>query len=125
MRALLKHLKDGKLRVIKKKVRGKVEVKAVMADQAFVTCENKRRHVDECTARAAAMDSITRPGSNVQRLWIYRCPVCNGWHLTRNNQANARLVTADEPVHSSKNYHNAVDTKHHIADNHTSSSHRS
>lgn len=59
-----------------------------------MTCANKRRHPDEHTARSIAMDAITRYGTaNV--LYVYRCPECHGWHLTRNKQGAA--VTATNP----------------------------
>jgi hypothetical protein len=118
VRHLLRGLKSGKLRIIKKKVRGKLEVQKVLADQAVVNCDHKRRHADECQARAAAMDRLSMPSVDVDRLWIYRCPVCNGWHLTSKHRSAATLVTQDNPVHTKKNYHNAVDTVNHIADNH-------
>lgn len=59
------------------------------------TCANKRRYPCELTARAAAMDSIERNG-NAKVLGVYRCPYCNGWHLTR--QVGAYAVTSADPV---------------------------
>lgn len=63
------------------------------------TCRNKRRHPDDPTARAAAMRAMEQHGE-AKRLWVYRCPQCNGWHLTSSNQGVGSLVTADNPVHT-------------------------
>jgi len=59
------------------------------------TCASKRRYPCELTARAAAMDSIERNG-NAKVLGVYRCPYCNGWHLTR--QVGDYAVTSADPV---------------------------
>jgi hypothetical protein len=64
-----------------------------------VTCQSKRRHPDEITARAAAMRAIQYRGQ-VNKLWVYPCPECRGWHLTKKNNGLGALVTADNPVHS-------------------------
>lgn len=61
------------------------------------TCSNKRRHPDELTARACAMHAITKY-KNTNELWVYRCPTCLGWHLTRCKKHNAMKVTATNPV---------------------------
>jgi hypothetical protein len=36
---------------------------------------------------------------NAKVLYIYRCPECRGWHLTRRNNGVLVKVTADNPVH--------------------------
>jgi hypothetical protein len=41
------------------------------------------------------MDSIERNG-NAKVLGVYRCPYCNGWHLTR--QVGDYAVTSTDPV---------------------------
>ena len=49
------------------------------------TCARKRRHSDEITARAFALTAIDA-GWNKNKpecLYVYKCPVCRGWHLTR------------------------------------------
>ena len=45
-------------------------------------CESKVRHPDELVARAAAAHRIAA-NRNADRLYVYRCTVCRGWHLTR------------------------------------------
>lgn len=64
---------------------------------AHVTCRKKRRYPDELTARAAAMWSISQ--SETERLWVYACELCKGWHLTSRPNGRRRLVTEDNPVH--------------------------
>jgi hypothetical protein len=61
-------------------------------------CQKKHRHPDELTARAAAMDAIQRHG-NTDKLFVYRCEHCKGWHLTRFPVGLHKMVTADNPVH--------------------------
>jgi hypothetical protein len=63
-----------------------------------LTCRRKKRHPDEFTARAAAMSAIEQH-DNAKVLYIYRCPECRGWHLTRRNNGVLVKVTADNPVH--------------------------
>lgn len=41
------------------------------------------------------MESIEYNG-NAKVLGVYRCPYCNGWHLTR--QVGAYAVTSADPV---------------------------
>lgn len=60
-----------------------------------LTCRKKRRHADELTARAAAMSHIERGLADVGELYVYQCPECAGWHLTKSRQRAA--VTADDP----------------------------
>jgi hypothetical protein len=64
-------------------------------------CQKKRRHPDELTARAAAMDAIQR-NRNADKLFVYPCQHCRGWHLTRFPIGEGRMVTADNPVHGRK-----------------------
>lgn len=63
------------------------------------TCSGKRRFSDEVEARAAGMVSLREwPGQ--ARLFIYPCPHCHGWHLTKSNNGVSRMVTLDEPVYA-------------------------
>lgn len=66
--------------------------------QVVLNCAKKTRWPDEMSSRAGAMSSIERFGG-VDRLWIYRCPFCRGWHLSRNNAGRKWMVTKDNPVH--------------------------
>jgi hypothetical protein len=50
-----------------------------------LACKQKHRYSDEITARAAAMDSIQKY-KNVEKLYVYNCPVCSGWHLTKTGK---------------------------------------
>lgn len=52
------------------------------------SCLRKHRHPDEITARAAAMDAIQKY-HNVEKLHVYHCPVCSGWHLSKKGQDTA------------------------------------
>ncbi len=60
------------------------------------SCKKKHRHPDEITARAAAMDSIQKH-HNVDVLYVYNCPVCSGWHLTKSSKDHTIKVTEDNP----------------------------
>ena len=57
-------------------------------------CINKMRFADEFAARAHAMRVLTGHRSRAN-LWVYRCPECNGWHLTKRDRGTRQLVTAD------------------------------
>ena len=58
-------------------------------------CTGKHRWSDEMSARAGAMHSIEQYGQ-VEKLWVYRCPHCSGWHLTKIRQAGQEPVTLKE-----------------------------
>lgn len=47
----------------------------------FSMCGKKRRYPDELTARAAGQYLEAQEGGGL-KLWVYRCPVCQGHHLT-------------------------------------------
>lgn len=54
-------------------------------------CSSKQRSVSEVEARANALLSIeTR--RDTDRLWVYRCTHCFGWHLTSLNRGKRFLV---------------------------------
>lgn len=59
-----------------------------------VSCKQKHRHPDEATARAAAMGAIQKY-HNVEKLHVYNCPVCSGWHLSKKGDDIA--VTEEDP----------------------------
>ena len=42
-------------------------------------CESKSRYASRAEAKAA-IDACQRHGAPA--LYVYRCPYCNGWHLT-------------------------------------------
>lgn len=64
---------------------------------AVRTCVNKRRYTDEPQARAAGLAAIEN-NRNASRLFVYRCPVCRGWHLTRAAQAGQASISEDDPI---------------------------
>lgn len=61
-------------------------------------CRKKRYYTDEIAARAGALLALSE-WADTQRLWVYECKKCPGWHLTSVNQGQRWLVTAGEPVH--------------------------
>lgn len=61
-------------------------------------CLKKRRFPDEYVARAVAQETLGDPASDVDHLFVYRCPNCRGWHLTHKNHGEkAAAVTATDP----------------------------
>lgn len=56
-------------------------------------CTGKHRWPDEFTARAGAAHAIKAFGK-VSALYVYRCPHCRGWHLTRTKQYGQEPVRA-------------------------------
>jgi hypothetical protein len=60
-------------------------------------CCGERRFSDEPEARAAAMVSLEeRPGQ--ERLFVYLCQHCDGWHLTRKHNGRRYMVVVDARV---------------------------
>lgn len=55
------------------------------------TCKNKRRFVSEVEARAGALVSVDER-RDTDRLWVYLCAECAGWHLTSSAHSNRWLV---------------------------------
>jgi hypothetical protein len=47
------------------------------------SCESKKRYADEYAARAAGCRHMV---GGAQQLFIYKCKLCRGWHLTRRGQ---------------------------------------
>jgi hypothetical protein len=74
-------------------------VSAPPLKKTVANCLKKRRFTDEIAARAAAMVALKEAGLELRRgLWVYRCPECQGWHLTRNCQGwRSAKVTPDDP----------------------------
>jgi hypothetical protein len=76
-----------------------LEKKAKISYQKRVeSCKKKHRHPDELTARAAAMSSI-QTHHNVEKLHVYHCPVCSGWHLTKKGSDIDVAITEQNPFH--------------------------
>lgn len=57
------------------------------------TCEKKRRYPDEPSARAMA--ACQAKFKEEGKLYVYRCKVCSGWHLTK--RPNGTPATAADP----------------------------
>ena len=78
--------------------------------QIKVNCANKKRRPDEITARAAAMmqlkkiredyallsDEMRRKHEMKRVMYVYRCRLCDGWHLSSKGKPQWR-VTEDDP----------------------------
>ena len=54
-------------------------------------CIGKQRWADEMAARAGAIYAI-ETFRKADKLWVYRCPHCYGWHLTRTRQVGQEPV---------------------------------
>lgn len=92
----VKKMRDQPRNKSKRGTRGaKPSVMADASPRALLVCSSKHRHADEATARSAAMTAIELY-KKVDRLHVYKCPVCHGWHLTR--KPNGMAVTASDPV---------------------------
>jgi hypothetical protein len=47
-------------------------------------CTSKMRYSDEYAARGSAQFALNTSRANpLGRLWVYQCPVCRGWHMTK------------------------------------------
>lgn len=58
-------------------------------------CASKRRYDSEKDAKHGAMACL---GTRLQKLWVYPCKACGGWHLTshpQNRRYRVRLSDAD------------------------------
>lgn len=53
-------------------------------------CERKRRFELKVKAQVAAIGLMNSPRKTIRAkvpLFVYSCPVCGGWHLTKNRNA--------------------------------------
>lgn len=57
------------------------------------TCDKKRRYPDEPLARAMA--AMRANATEQGKLYVYRCKVCSGWHLTK--RPNGTPATSADP----------------------------
>lgn len=79
-------MRDGNIWRSRKKPRRYVEDRG---------CKQKDRFSDEPQARAAALYAIENPrraNEPIDRLWVYRCPHCFGWHMTSKPHERRWLV---------------------------------
>lgn len=65
-------------------------------EKSIIVCQRKRRYPDEISARVFAMNSIQQTDETLS-LYVYRCNVCAGWHLTRFHVGVP--VTANDPFY--------------------------
>lgn len=68
------------------------KVSGLTQHQRTRMCLGKRRWSDELTAVAGAIH-VLEIEPNLTRLFVYRCPNCCGWHLTRRPQPNQQPIT--------------------------------
>lgn len=50
------------------------------------SCRSKLRYCDDMTARAAGqlyMEHAEKAGKPRRQLYVYKCPLCRGWHLSK------------------------------------------
>ena len=50
-------------------------------------CESKNRYPDEYVARGVGQEMSMRKKID---LYVYQCPHCRGWHLTKHPQSDRR-----------------------------------
>lgn len=55
-------------------------------------CSGKNRWADELSAVAGAIHSLERHKDSPE-LYVYHCPECKGWHLTKRPQAGQQPIT--------------------------------
>lgn len=73
--------------------------KARTPDERTRMCARKVRFPDEYVARARAAQLIEQGRADKPRLFVYRCPVCRGWHMTGAYQLNKdALAVTDEDM---------------------------
>jgi hypothetical protein len=61
-------------------------------------CLRKKRYPDQMLARIGALTVLESGQSSVPKLWVYRCPNCSGWHLTKNEWGGPNRRKALAPV---------------------------
>jgi hypothetical protein len=62
------------------------------------SCQKKKAYGSESTARLAGYESILRNGSDVDELWVYRCPYCFDWHITSKNSKIIGTQVQSTPI---------------------------
>lgn len=71
------------------------KVHGLTAEQWERRCTGKRRWSDEMTARAAALHAL-ETYRNTDKLWVYQCPHCKCWHLTKQKGWNEPVTIQKE-----------------------------
>lgn len=63
-------------------------------------CLSKRRFPDEYVARAAIQSGMQNGSISTDKLYVYQCPSCRGWHMTHKNHGEkTHSVTPQDPFH--------------------------
>lgn len=71
------------------------KVNGLTDDQRARRCDNKHRWADELAAIAGAIHAFEKyHNSKGESLWVYRCPLCKGWHLTKKPQRGQSPVVS-------------------------------
>ena len=58
-------------------------------------CTSKTRHPSEMIARMTAQKVIMRKRGSLNRMWVYPCEHCDGWHTTSVPSRTEWTVTLD------------------------------
>lgn len=67
-------------------------------DEWSKMCLSKSRYADEYIARATAQHVLTAyTDVTVKRMYVYKCPSCRGWHMSKSNNGTPP-VTAEALV---------------------------
>lgn len=56
---------------------------------AYETCEFKMSFLSKKEAEAHT-EAYHKKNNTLFPLFVYHCPICNGWHLTKEAQVNRR-----------------------------------
>lgn len=65
--------------------------------QPQLNCAGKNRYPDEYAARAVGMYAINTY-KNPPRLYVYQCPHCSGWHLTKSRNTERPAISRHDPL---------------------------
>lgn len=55
-------------------------------DKQEEACRRKRRYPMKVNAEVQCLVEMNRPGKKAPPLTTYQCPICRGWHLTREKR---------------------------------------
>lgn len=69
-----------------------------LKNKIALSCQVKNRYSDESAARVSAQRAIAVHQTDAI-LWVYQCPICRGWHLTKSRQHGSEGVTEEELYH--------------------------
>ena len=58
------------------------------------SCTLKVKHPTELVARVAAQVSVFKSHGRTERMWVYPCVFCDGWHVSSRFSDHGGAVTA-------------------------------